>query len=293
MEAAERVGFMGLGTMGSRMAANVASSGRELMVWTHTPGKAERWAGAHGAAVAGSPAELAAACDVLVTMVVDGAQVASLLLDGGALDGAQPGLLCVDMSTIDPRDTLRIGAALAERSVRFLDAPVTGSAPRAADATLTIMAGGDHADFERALPLLETMGRTIVHVGPLGAGERVKLINNALAAANAAALAQALVLAQAEDLERGPLLAVLAAGSGASTMLALKAEPMLDGDYEALFKTDHMLKDVALCLAQAERAGVAFPAAADALRMLELARQRGYGSADFAAIFEAAKDPAP
>lgn len=293
MDRGERVGFMGLGIMGSRMAANIARSGRELTVWTHTPGKAEAWAREHGADLARSPADLAAASDVVITMVVNGEQVASLLLDGGALDGAAPGLLCIDMSTIDPLDTERIGTVLAGHGVALVDAPVTGSSPRAADGTLTIMAGGEAADFERALPVLEVMGETIVHVGPLGAGERLKLINNAVAAANAAALAEALVLAGAEGIEREPLLRVLGAGSGASTMLALKAAPMLDGEYAALFKTDHMVKDVQFCLEEARRAGVRFPAAEGALKLLTEAQRLGHGSDDFAAIFEAAKADRP
>lgn len=284
-----RVGFMGLGIMGSRMAANLARAGCELTVWTHTPGKAEQWACEHGAQVASSPADLGARSDFIVTMVVDGAQVRELLLgDEGAARGAAPGTLCIDMSTIAPADVLEIGARLAERSLAMIDAPVTGSSPRAADGSLTIMAGGEQGDFERALALFEVMGEVIVHVGPLGKGQAVKLINNALAAANAAALAEALVLAQAEQLDTAALLAVLGAGSGASTMLSLKARPMLERDFTTLFKTDHMVKDVRLCLQEAARAEVPFPAAEHALELLEAAAGAGLGEADFAAIIEPA-----
>jgi len=280
---------MGLGIMGSRMAANLARAGCELTVWTHTPGKAEQWACEHGAQVASSPADLGARSDFIVTMVVDGAQVRELLLgDEGAARGAAPGTLCIDMSTIAPADVLEIGARLAERSLAMIDAPVTGSSPRAADGSLTIMAGGEQGDFERALALFEVMGEVIVHVGPLGKGQAVKLINNALAAANAAALAEALVLAQAEQLETAALLAVLGAGSGASTMLSLKARPMLERDFTTLFKTDHMVKDVRLCLQEAARAEVPFPAAEHALELLEAAAGAGLGEADFAAIVEPA-----
>jgi 3-hydroxyisobutyrate dehydrogenase-like beta-hydroxyacid dehydrogenase len=280
---------MGLGIMGSRMAANLARAGCELTVWTHTPGKAEQWACEHGAQVASSPADLGARSDFIVTMVVDGAQVRELLLgDEGAARGAAPGTLCIDMSTIAPADVLEIGARLAERSLAMIDAPVTGSSPRAADGSLTIMAGGEQGDFERALALFEVMGEVIVHVGPLGKGQAVKLINNALAAANAAALAEALVLAQAEQLDTTALLAVLGAGSGASTMLSLKARPMLERDFTTLFKTDHMVKDVRLCLQEAARAEVPFPAAEHALELLEAAAGAGLGEADFAAIVEPA-----
>jgi len=154
---AERVGFIGLGIMGSRMAANLARAGFELTVWNRTAAKADEWAARHGAAVASSPQALASNSDIVVSMVVDGEQVESVLLgDEGAGHGA--GLLCVDMSTIGPAAARRIGARLDERGVAFVDAPVTGSSPKAEDGTLTIMAGGSAQDFERAQPLFDAMG---------------------------------------------------------------------------------------------------------------------------------------
>jgi len=284
----ERIGFLGLGIMGSRMAANVSRAGYELTVWTHTPGKAERWAAEHDATARATPAEVAAASDVVVSMVVDGEQVTSILLgDGGAIEAARPGVLCVDMSTIAPSDTRSIGAALAQRGVRMLDAPVTGSSPRAEAATLTIMAGGEAEDFARARPLLETMGEVIVHVGELGQGEMLKLINNALGAANAAALAEALLLARATGVDLDAFVRVVSAGSGASAQLELKAGPMREHDYTTLFKTGHMLKDVRLCLEEAQTAGMPFPSAAHARDLLAATMGRGYGERDYAAIVEA------
>jgi 3-hydroxyisobutyrate dehydrogenase-like beta-hydroxyacid dehydrogenase len=289
----ERVGFLGLGIMGSRMAARLRGAGFPLTVWTHTPGKAERWAAEHDAVAAESPAEVARASDVVVSMVVDGAQVASVLLGAeGVVDGARPGLLCVDMSTIAPSDTLRIGAALKEREVRLLDAPVTGSSPRAGAGTLTIMAGGDEQDFARAQPLLEAMGKVIVHVGELGQGEMLKLINNALGAANAAALAEALLLARATDVDLDAFARVVASGSGGSAQLELKADAMRAHDYTPLFKAAHMLKDVRLCLAEAQAAGIPFPAAAHAGDLLTAAVEAGHGAEDYAAIIEAAESAA-
>ena len=168
--------------------ANVARAGFPLEVWTHTPGKAERWASENGATARATPAEVARNSEIVISMVVDGEQVGSVLLgEHGVIEAAHPGLLCVDMSTIAPSDTRRIAAGLGGRGVRMLDAPVTGSAPRAQDATLAIMAGGAPEDFGRVRPVLETMGELIVHVGELGQGEMLKLINNALGAANAAA----------------------------------------------------------------------------------------------------------
>ncbi len=320
----ERIGFIGLGIMGSRMAANVRRAGFPLTVWTHTPGKAARWAAEHGAVAVETPAEVARASEIVVSMVVDGEQVASVLLgDGGTargvngagsggegaaggrseaegredaapggeavVDGAHDGLLCVDMSTIAPTDTRRIGAALAARAVRMLDAPVTGSAPRAEAGTLTIMAGGEAEDFARARPLLEAMGQVIVHVGALGQGEMLKLINNSVGAANAAALAEALLLARASGLDLDAFARVLANGSGASAQLELKADAMRAHDFTPLFKTAHMLKDVRLCLDEAQAAGMPFPAAAHARDLLAATVGRGHGEEDYAALIEAAE----
>ncbi len=276
--------------MGSRMAANLARAGYELSVWTHTPGKAERWASEHRASAVATPAEVAERSDIVISMVVDGAQVTSVLLgEGGVIDRARAGLLCVDMSTIAPADTRRIGAALREREVHMLDAPVTGSSPRAEDASLTIMAGGDAADFARARPVLERMGRLIAHVGELGQGETLKLINNAVGAANAAAVAEALLLADASGIDLDAFVEVLGSGSGASAQLALKSQPMREHDFTPLFKTAHMLKDVRLCLEQAQDAGVPFPSAAHARDLLTATMARGHGEQDYAAMIEAAE----
>jgi 3-hydroxyisobutyrate dehydrogenase len=284
----ETVGFLGLGIMGSRMAANVAAAGFPLSVWTHTPGKAERWASEHGADAFATPAEVAAHSDTVVSMVVDGAQVTEVLLgEHGVVEAAHPGLLCVDMSTIGPLDARRIAAALHEHEIAMLDAPVTGSSPRAEDGSLTIMVGGEQADFERVQPLLQTMGSLIVHVGELGQGQMLKIINNSLGAANAAAMAEALLLAHATGVDLDALVEVTSAGSGASAQLQLKSAPMRAHDYTTLFKTAHMLKDVRLCLQEAESAGVPFPAAAHAADLLDATMGRGYGEQDYAALIEA------
>ncbi len=286
----EHIGFLGLGIMGSRMAANVLRGGFPLTVWTHTPGKAERWASAHGAIAAPTPAAVAERSDIVVSMVVDGDQVSSVLLgEDGVIESARPGLLCIDMSTIAPPDTRRIGAALGEREVAMLDAPVTGSSPRAEDGSLTIMAGGDSKDFERSLPLLETMGQLIRHVGELGQGEMLKLINNSLGAANAAAVAEALLLASSAGIDLDAFVEIVSGGSGASAQLALKSGAMREHDYSTLFKTAHMLKDVRLCLEEAQTAGVPFPSAAHARDLLTATMGRGHGDEDYAAIIEAAE----
>ena len=283
-----RVGFVGLGIMGSLMAANLVRAGFPLTVTTRTPGKAEAWAAEHGATAARTPAEVAKGSDVVVTMVVDGAQVEEVLLGvEGVARGEHDGLLCVDMSTIAPAQTRAIGAELAERGLALLDAPVSGSSPKAEAGTLTIMAGGSAEDFARAQPLLDVMGELVVHVGPLGHGETVKLVNNAVAAANCATVAEALLVGQAAGVDLDALMAVMAAGSGGSAMLDLKAPAMRAHDYATRFKLEHMLKDVRLCLEEAQAARVPFAAAARARDVLVAAMARGRADDDFAALVEA------
>jgi 3-hydroxyisobutyrate dehydrogenase-like beta-hydroxyacid dehydrogenase len=291
---ATSVGFIGLGIMGSRMAANLRRAGFELVVWNRTEETARRWAAEHGAEVASSPAEVGASCDRVVTIVVDGPQVESILLDQGVREtiAAHQNPLCIDMSTIGPTAARAIGAGLAERRVAFLDAPVTGSSPKAEDGTLTIMVGGERADFERSLELFEAMGELIVHTGPLGDGQMVKLINNAVAAANTAVVGEALLLAKRTGLDLDALVTVMKAGSGASAMLSLKERPMREHDYTTLFKLAHMLKDLRLCLLEAEAAGIGMGFTERIAEILAQANAVGYGDQDFAALLAALEERA-
>ena len=287
MASEPRVGFVGLGIMGSRMAANLARAGHDLTVFNRTRATAEAWVAEHGGAVAATPAEVGVASDIVISMVVDGEQVRTVLLgDDGVAHGAAAGTLCVDMSTIAPAQTIAIGAELRERELKLLDAPVTGSSPKAEDGTLTIMAGGDAGDFARAKPLLDVMGALVVHVGALGQGEMVKIINNAVAAANAATVAEALLVGQATGVDLDALVEVMGAGSGGSAMLALKARPMREHDYTTLFKLEHMLKDVRHCIAEAEALGVELRVATLVESIYAEAAANGLGERDFAAVFE-------
>jgi 3-hydroxyisobutyrate dehydrogenase len=282
------VGFIGLGIMGSRMAANLRSAGFALVVWNRTAETARAWAAEHGAEVASSPAEVGSRCDRVITMVVDGGQVDAVLLStDGAATAPHEDLLCIDMSTIGPTAARRIADALGERGVRFVDAPVTGSSPKAEDGTLTIMAGGDAADVERARPLFEAMGDLIVHAGAVGDGQTVKVINNTVAAANTAAAAEALLLGKRAGIDLDALVTVMNAGSGASAVLALKERPMREHDYTALFKLAHMLKDVRLCLDEARAAGIPFDAGEAVEKVLAEADAAGHGDEDFAALLAA------
>jgi 3-hydroxyisobutyrate dehydrogenase-like beta-hydroxyacid dehydrogenase len=285
------VGFIGLGIMGSRQAASLRREGFELTVFNRTRERAEAWAAEHGGHVAGSPREVAERSDVVITMVVDGAQVEQMLLgEDGAAAGARPETLFVDMSTIGPVDARRIAAELRERGHGFVDAPVTGSAPKAEDGTLTIMCGGSDQDMERAMPLLKAMGEIIVHVGDVGTGQQVKVLSNAVSAVNCATLAQALVAGRRAGVDLEALLKVMAGGSANSQMLQLKGEPMLAHDFTPLFKLDHMLKDVLLCLEDARAAGAGFPFAALAGELYAAAAGRGLGEQDFAAVLEVIED---
>jgi 3-hydroxyisobutyrate dehydrogenase-like beta-hydroxyacid dehydrogenase len=282
-----RVAFLGLGIMGSRMAVHLVRAGHDVTVWTRTPGKAADWTAANGGRAADSPADASQGAEAVISMVVDGSQVEAVLLGpGGAAQAAPSGTLFVDMSTIAPGAALAIGAELERRGHRFIDAPVTGSSPAADGGTLTIMAGGSEADLDAARPLFEAMGRTIVHAGPAGHGQLVKLLNNSVAAANAAAAAQALVAGKALGVDLERLVEVLRAGSGGSAVLELKARPYLEHDYSTLFKTAHMLKDVRYCLDALEAAGASFPAAQDAAELLAAAVEDGRGDEDYAALLE-------
>ena len=295
MESRERVAFLGLGIMGYPMAANLVRAGFDVVVWNRTHSRADSFVNEHEAELAESPRDAASRADVTITMVPDVPEVEEVLFSSaaGAADGLGEGKLVIDMSTIAPSASISIGERLRARGVGFVDAPVTGSRPKAEDGSLTIMAGGEERDFERARPLFEAMGELVVHAGPQGHGSLVKLVNNTLAAINAAALAEALVFARAEGIDTGALLRVTAAGSGASRMLDLKAEPMLEADYEPLFKLEHMLKDVRHYLAEAERIGAPTQLGSVAERLYADAERRGLGERDFAAVIESADDRSP
>ena len=281
-----KVAFFGLGIMGWPMASNLVRAGYELSVWTHSQGKADRFAAEHERARAGAtPREAAEGADAAVTMVVDSPEVEATLLGGnGAAEGLNDGALCIDMSTIAPSAAIAMADWLAERGLQFLEAPVSGSRPKAEDGTLTIMAGGGDEAFERARPLLEAMGELIVHVGPQGHGQMAKVLTNTMGAVNAAALAEAVTVARKAGLDPGAFLEVGGGSAGNSTVLQLKGSPMFEGDFEPLFKLAHMLKDVRHCLAEEERLGLDPQLGRLAERLYAQAVEKGEGERDFAAI---------
>ena len=281
---AEKVGFIGLGIMGSLQAMNLAKAGVELTVFNRTREKADDWAAEHGGTVVDSPKAVAEASDVVITMVVDGAQVEDMI--GQALEGAKPGTLFIDMSTIAPGTARSLAERCSAEGHAFVDAPVTGSSPKARTGTLTIMVGGAEADIERARPLFEIMGEKIVVCGESGQGQAVKVITQAITAVNCATLAQGLVLARQAGVNMDALLETMDGGSSDSTMRALKGKPMLEHDFTPLFKLAHMLKDVQLCLAEARTAGGSFPFAGLAAELYGAGMGRGLGDQDFAAVLE-------
>jgi 3-hydroxyisobutyrate dehydrogenase-like beta-hydroxyacid dehydrogenase len=287
MERPDKVAFLGLGIMGSRMAANLCRAGFEVHAWNRTRARAEELAADHGAIVADTPAQAAAAAGIAITMVVDSPEVEAVLFGSdGAAEGLRDGGLAIDMSTIAPSASRAIADRLRNQGTSLLDAPVTGSKPKAEDATLTIMAGGDAAEFERAKPLFEAMGKLVLHVGPQGHGSMVKLINNTVAAVNTAAVAEGIAVGRRAGLDLDKLIEVIGAGSGASAMLDLKAQPIIERDYKPLFKLGHMLKDVRHCLAEAEALGVPMRVSAATETLYAEADDAGRYDDDFAAVAE-------
>jgi 3-hydroxyisobutyrate dehydrogenase len=287
MASSTNVGFIGLGIMGSRQAANLAKAGYELTVFNRTRERAETWAAEHVGHVADSPREVAERSDIVITMVVDGPQVEAMLLgDDGAVGGARERTLFVDMSTIAPATARQLAATIAERGHAFVDAPVTGSSPKAEAGTLTIMCGGADADVERARPLFEVMGEKIVHAGEAGQGQAVKVLSQGVTAVNCATLAQAIAVGRREGLDLEALLEVMTGGSADSTMRQLKGRPMLEHDYAPLFRLEHMLKDVLLCLEESRTAGASFPFVALAGELYSAGVGRGLGQEDFSAVLE-------
>jgi 3-hydroxyisobutyrate dehydrogenase len=284
----ERVAFCGLGIMGGPMAANLAKAGFQLSVYTRTREKAERFASEHGAEAAATPREAAEGAAAVITMLPDAPEVEEVLLgEQGAAHGLEENALAIDMSTIAPTAAKAIGERLAEDRIAFLEAPVSGSRPKAEDGTLTIMVGGEAGDFERAGPLFDAMGERIVHVGPQGHGQLAKLLTNTMGAVHAVALAESVLAAESAGLDSGAFLEVAAGSAGNSTVLGLKGRPMFERDFEPLFKLEHMLKDVRHCLNEAKALGVELRLGSLVEPLYARAAESGHGEEDFAAVIRA------
>lgn len=273
-----RVGFIGLGIMGAPMARNALKAGFPLTVYNRTASKAEPLREA-GAAVAASPAEVAAASDVTFSCVTADADVLEVILDGEAavLAGVRAGATVVDCSTASPDLARRCAEALAGKHAGFLDAPISGGDVGAQAGTLSIMVGGDRAHFDRALAVMQSMGKTITYCGGPGAGYIVKLCNQICGAVHLLAAAEAISLAEAADVDLDAMLQAVSSGAAGSWMLSHLAPKMVAGDDKPGFFVDYQLKDLRLAAETAHRLGVPLPTAALAETMFRAASVLGHG----------------
>jgi 3-hydroxyisobutyrate dehydrogenase len=277
MDQRERVGFIGLGIMGRGMARNILKAGFPLRVWNRTASRMDELA-AEGAGPASSPGDLAFHSDIIITCVSDTADVEQVLLgEGGVIHGARPGSLVIDMSTISLRATQRIAAHLAERHIHMLDAPVSGGSEGAARGTLSIMVGGDVTQFERALPVFQAMGKTITHLGPVGAGQTTKLVNQILVVGHALAMSEALLFAQAGGVDLRKALEAVSGGAAGSWMLSNRGPQILARDWRPGFTIDLQQKDLRLVLQEADRLGVPLPGTALIHQLYRTLQARGLG----------------
>ena len=279
-----RVGFVGLGTMGVAMAANVARAGFPLTVWNRTPGRAGPLV-EHGATEAASPADVAAASDVVVVCVSDTPHVAEILFGpAGIAIGAAPGALVVDCSTISPAATRSFAERLAASGVGFVDAPVTGGSEGAQKGTLSILVGGLPEDVERARPILEVMGTTITHFGPVGSGQVAKAANQVILAGTYLAVAEGLVLAMKAGLDPEQVVVALSGGAAQSWVLANRSGRMIANDYPLGFRIALHRKDLGIVLDLAREVGAALPVSALAAAFEDGIVARGHGDDDISAL---------
>jgi len=285
-----RVGFCGLGTMGAAMAANVARAGFPLTVWNRTSGKAAR-AIAAGAVEASSPSAVAGAADVVVLCVSDTPDVEAVLFGlGGLADELAEGALVIDCSTIAPGATREFAERLAERGVGFVDAPVSGGSEGAVKGTLTIMVGGSIDDVARAQPVLEAMGSSITHMGPVGAGQTTKAVNQVILSGVYLGVAEGMVLAMKSGLDARQVVEALAGGAAGSWVLQNRAERMIDDDYPLGFRIALHLKDLTIALEQAREVGASLPVSAIAAQIEAGLVARGHGDDDNSALARAVRE---
>jgi 3-hydroxyisobutyrate dehydrogenase len=288
-----KIGFIGTGTMGGPMLANLVKKGFAVTAYDIVP-SALQAAVAAGASSAASAADAARGADLVVTMLPSSSHVESVYLGkGGILDGVVSGKLCVDMSTIDPAVSRRVGEALRAKGIRFIDAPVSGGVPKAIDGTLAIMIGGDARDLEEARPALAAMGANIIHVGPIGAGEVAKICNNLIAGVAAVAVSEAFRIAEAFGVDHKILTDVISKSSG-NTWVMEAAHPVpgmvpraaSSRDYEGGFMTDLMAKDLGLAVNAARELRIPVIVSPAAQQALRLASSHGLGRKDFTAIYQ-------
>ncbi|MBE7557044.1 MAG: NAD(P)-dependent oxidoreductase [Anaerolineales bacterium] len=275
----ENIGFVGLGIMGQGMAHNLLKAGFPLTVWNRTAGKMEPLLAA-GAKAGRDPADVAAQSDMVLVCVSDTPDVEAVILgqEQGIIQGAKAGSLVIDCSTISPLATRKLATALAEKGVAMLDAPVSGGSEGAAKGTLSIMVGGEAADFERAQPVFQAIGKKITHVGPIGAGQTVKLVNQILVVGNCLAMCEALLFAQAGGVDLTKTLEAVSAGAAGSWMLSNRGPQILQRDWRPGFTIDLQQKDIRLVLDAADALGVPLPGTALIFQLYRTLQAQGLGS---------------
>ena len=287
---AERVGFIGLGIMGGPMARNLMEAGYELTVQNRSPEKAEEL-GEEGANVAATPREVAEKSDVIITMLPDSPQVREVVAgEDGVLEGVKEGSLVVDMSTISPVVTEELAEAVKEKGASMLDAPVSGGDVGAIEGTLSIMVGGDEGDFERARPLFESMGKTVTHVGPVGAGQVTKAANQIVVALTIEAVSEALVLGSRGGVAPEKILDVLGGGLAGNKVMEVKREKFLSHKFDPGFRSELHHKDLGIALAAGREYGVVLPVTAIVDQMLLSMRRKGWGGEDHSALLRIIED---
>jgi len=287
---AQAIGFVGLGIMGRPMARNLLKAGYSLVVHSRSRAPVEEIVKA-GATAAASPREVAAQCDVLITMLPNSPDVEQVALGpGGIIEGARRGLILADMSTISPIVSQKVGKALEAKGVAMLDAPVSGGEKGAIDGALSIMVGGDQGVFDRVLPIFQAMGKTITLLGPLGFGGFTKLANQIIVAVNLTALAEALTLGKKAGLDRDLLLTALAGGLAGSKCLEQKRPNYLANTYNPGFKIDLHYKDLGLIMESARALGVPLPATAVVQELFSALRVKGRGGLDHSGVITLLED---
>jgi len=280
------VGFIGLGIMGGPMAANLVKAGFDVIGYNRSPEPVLRLV-EHGGRGAGSLAEAVRDADVVVTMVPDSPDVEAVALgEDGIYVQAKPGTLHVDMSSIRPDVARRLGEAGKERGLRVLDAPVSGGEQGAIDATLSIMVGGDRSDFADARPLLEAVGKTIVHVGPVGSGQTVKAANQLIVAGTIELVAEAIVFLEAYGVDTEAAVKVLAGGLAGNAIFDRKAAGMLARDFTPGFRIDIHHKDLGIVTSAAREAGVVIPLGAVVAQLVASLKAQGDGGLDHSALLK-------
>ena len=288
-----KVGVIGLGAMGVPMARRLLSAGHSVTVFARRQEAMAPLITA-GATGASSPAETASNSDVTITMVIDTAAVEDVALGPrGIIEGARDGSVVVDHSTIDPDGARRIASALKSRAIDMLDAPVSGGAAVAETGALSIMAGGEEAVLERVRPILESYGKTIVHIGPSGAGQVAKACNQICTIVNTLGAAEAMLMAERAGIDPGRVKDVLMTGFGASRMLDLQAPKMIARNFEGKVESRLHYKDIHIVLAMARALGIELPASSAAARVLTELQHRGGARHDTAAVFAVLATPDP